>query len=108
MQYLALLELHNGLDLLIDFPLLRSEGGVGGEEILLELVDAVVGEVLVHSALGEEELKFQEEADELIVAHQLLPFCLGGLVEDVLLHHVLVVLLEDVLDLLEVLLPAVG
>lgn len=108
MQDLALFKLHNGLDLLIDVLLLGGKVRVDSEQILLELIDPVIRKILVDSILREEELKLQKQSNELVIPDQLLALGLATLVEDVLLHHVLVVLLEDVLYLFEVLLPAVG
>lgn len=108
MQDFALLELHNSLDLLIDVLLLGGKVRVDSKQILLKLIDPVIRKILVDSILREEELKLQKQSNELIIPDQLLALGLTTLMEDVLLHHVLVVLLEDVLYLFEVLLPAVG
>lgn len=107
MEDLTLFELNNSLDLIIDLLLLQGKDRVDSKQILFEPVDAVIREVLVYSILGEEELKLQEQSNELIIPDQLLPLGLISLVQDILLHHVLVVLFQDVLNLFEVLLPAV-
>lgn len=108
MQDLALLELHNRLDLFVDVLLPEGTGRIGSKQILLEPLNTAISEVLSNSIPFEKELKLQEEPNELIIPFQLLPFGLTGLMQYILLHHILIILLEDVLDLLEVLPPAVG
>lgn len=79
MEGLALFELNNSLDLIIDVLLLQGKVRVGSKEILLEPVNAVIREILVYSILGEEELKLQKKSNKLIISDQLLPLGLSSL-----------------------------
>jgi hypothetical protein len=107
-QRLALLVLQDLRDLAVDLPLAEGEVGVQREEVGLELADALVGEVLVNAVVGEEELVPEKKADKLVVVTQLETLLVSAVVQDVLIHHLPVVLALDVLDLAEVLPPTEG
>jgi hypothetical protein len=108
MQDLMLLVLDNGCNFLIDLFLLQVEGTIQGEDILLEACVALCSEEFMHSEVRDKEFELQKETDEFIVSLKLISLLRCVLVEDVLVHHIFVVLLEDELHLLEVLLAAEG
>jgi hypothetical protein len=68
LQVLALFELHDRVDLLVDQRCFAPEKPISVDKILLEFLDCWIIEILVISDLIKEELVIKKEPDKLVIA----------------------------------------